>query len=94
MAATATATGATLELVTRFESNLTPLDVDAVMADMSDDVVFEHFAAEDACLGRHVGQAAVRAVWSSLEEHFPDFRFELLDVFAAGDRAACRWKMT
>ena len=49
---------------------------------------------EAVSFGRHEGQAAVRAVWVSLVEHFPGYRFEIEDVFGAGDRCACRWSMT
>jgi ketosteroid isomerase-like protein len=35
----------------------------------------------------------VRAVWQSLQEHFPGHRFETEDIFGAGDRCACRWTM-
>ena len=70
MTTTATAE-LTLALITRFENAFTPLDVDALMSDMSEDVVFEHIAPAGAGMGRHEGQAAVRAVWESLPGHFP-----------------------
>jgi ketosteroid isomerase-like protein len=83
----------TLALVTRFENAFSPLDVDALMADMTGDCVFEHIAPEGAGFGRHEGQEAVRAVWESMNTHFPGFVLEAIDIFAAGDRAACRWEM-
>jgi len=89
----ASATETTVELVTRFENTFNTYDVDALMADMTDDCVFEHVAPASVSFGRHEGQAAVRAVWESLQAHFPDYRFEIEDVFAAGDRCACRWSM-
>jgi ketosteroid isomerase-like protein len=92
MTATAS-TEATLTVVTRFENNFSPLNVDALMADMADDCVFEHVAPEAASMGRHQGQAAVRAVWESMEAHFPGFTMEIDDILAAGDKAACRWTM-
>ena len=92
---TATATGTTTaQLITRFETAFNTRDFDAIMADMTDDCVFEHIAPAEASLGRHEGQAAVRAVWESLEGHFPGYVFELDDVFGAGDRGACRWTAT
>lgn len=91
---TASATETTAELVTRFENNFNTYDVDALMADMTDDCVFEHVAPAAVGFGRHEGQAAVRAVWESLKEHFPGYRFEFQDIFGAGDHAACRWTMT
>lgn len=89
----ATAAETSVELVTRFENNFNTYDVDALMADMTDDCVFEHVAPAAVSFGRHEGQAAVRAVWESLATHFPDYRFDIEDVFGAGDRCACRWSL-
>ena len=89
-----TATETTVELVTRFENNFNTYDTDALMADMTDDCVFEHVAPASVSLGRHEGQAAVRAVWESLKEHFPGYRFDIEDIFGVGDRCACRWTVT
>ena len=88
------ATESAVDLVTRFENTFNTYDVDALMADMTEDCVFEHIAPAEVSFGRHEGQAAVRAVWVSLAEHFPGYRFEIEDVFGAGDRCACRWSMT
>jgi ketosteroid isomerase-like protein len=89
----ATAAETSVELVTRFENNFNTYDVDALMADMTDDCVFEHVAPAAVSFGRHEGQAAVRAVWESLATHFPDYRFDIEDVFGAGERCACRWSL-
>jgi ketosteroid isomerase-like protein len=88
------ATESAVDLVTRFENTFNTYDVDALMADMTEDCVFEHIAPAAVSFGRHEGQAAVRAVWVSLAEHFPGYRFEIEDVFGAGSRCACRWSMT
>jgi ketosteroid isomerase-like protein len=90
---TASATETTVELVTRFENTFNTYDVDALMADMTDDCVFEHVAPAAGSFGRHEGQAAVRTVWESLATHFPGYRFEIEDIFGAGNRCACRWSM-
>ena len=87
------ATETTVELVTRFENTFNTHDVDALMADMSEDCVFEHVAPAAVSFGRHEGQAAVRAVWESLATHFPGYRFGIEDIFGAGDRCACRWSL-
>lgn len=84
---------ATLALLTRFENNFNTRDVDALMADMTDDCVFEHVAPEAVSFGRHQGQAAVRAVWESMDHHFPGYTMDIRDLFAAGERGACRWTM-
>jgi ketosteroid isomerase-like protein len=89
----ATAAETSVDLVTRFENNFNTYDVDALMADMTDDCVFEHVAPAAVSFGRHEGQAAVRAVWESLATHFPDYRFDIEDVFGAGERCACRWSL-
>ncbi len=88
------ATDSAVDLVTRFENTFNTYDVDALMADMTEDCVFEHIAPAAVSFGRHEGREAVRAVWVSLAEHFPGYRFEIEDVFGAGDRCACRWSMT
>lgn len=82
-----------VEVITRFENGFNARDVDALMADMTDDCVFEHVAPAAVSFGRHEGQAAVRAVWESLEEHFPGFAFEIEEIFGVGDRGACRWTL-
>ena len=89
----ASATETTVQLVTRFEHTFNDYDVDALMADMTDDCVFEHVAPAGAGLGRHEGQAAVRGVWEALIADFPKYRFDIEDIFGAGDRCACRWSL-
>src|SRR5690606_162909 len=91
MITTENITRSTLDLVTRFENGFNTRDVDALMADMTDDCVFEHVAPEAVSFGRHEGAQAVRAVWESMDEHFPGYTQEIVDVFAAGDRACCRF---
>ncbi|MBA4160132.1 MAG: nuclear transport factor 2 family protein, partial [Gemmatimonadetes bacterium] len=81
----------TLALVTRFENGFNTRDVDALMADMTEDCVFEHVAPAAVSFGRHQGQAAVRAVWESMDEHFPGYTMDIVDIFASGDQACCRW---
>jgi ketosteroid isomerase-like protein len=91
MIATETIADATLALVTRFENGFNTRDLDALMADMTEDCVFEHVAPAAASFGRHEGQDAVRAVWESMDTHFPGYTQEIVDIFAAGDRCACRF---
>lgn len=81
----------TSDFITRFENRFNSRDFDAIMADMTEDCVFEHIGAEGHSFGRHEGQDAVRAVWHELEEVFPGYQFEVDDVFAAAERGACRW---
>jgi ketosteroid isomerase-like protein len=81
----------TLALVTRFENGFNTRDVDALMADMTEDCVFEHVAPEAVSFGRHEGAEVVRAVWESMDEHFPNYTQEIVDIFAADNRACCRF---
>jgi len=91
MIATETTADTTHALVTRFENGFNTRDVDALMAEMTEDCVFEHVARAAVSFGRHQGQAAVRAVWESMDTHFPGYTQEIVDIFAAGDRCTCRF---
>jgi len=65
-------------------------DVDAVMALMTDDCVFENtFPAPDGT--RYAGQSAVRAFWHAFFQASPRAQIEVEDVFVAGDRGVQRW---
>lgn len=86
-----TSSETTVAVVTRFENGFNTRDVDALMADMTEDCVFEHVAPEATSFGRHEGAEAVRAVWESMDEHFPNYTQEVVDVFASGDQACCRF---
>lgn len=88
------ATAATLETVTRFENGFNKRDLDAIMADMTEDTVFEHIAPSGSSFGRYEGADAVRAAWESMDVHFPGYDLRLVDIFAAGDRCASQWEMT
>jgi ketosteroid isomerase-like protein len=93
IASLAEATAATLATVDRFNDALNRHDVEAVMALMTDDCVFENtWPAPDG--ERHEGQVAVRAFWERLIAESPHARFELEELFAAGDRATQRWRYT
>ena len=68
-------------------------DVDAIMARMTDDCVFESTGpAPDG--QRHEGQTAVRAVWERLFGDTKDPKFTDEDTFVSGDRACVRWRFT
>jgi uncharacterized protein (TIGR02246 family) len=80
----------TLETISRFNAAFNRHDVDAVMALMTEDCVFENtMPPPDG--ERLVGQTAVRAFWERFFRESPRARFETEDVFAAGDRCAVRW---
>lgn len=80
----------TLAAVDRFNEAFNRHDVDAIMAAMTDDCVFENTRpAPDG--ERLEGADAVRAMWEALFARSPQARFETEEVFAAGDRAVVRW---
>lgn len=82
---------ATRAAVDRFNDAFNRHDVDAVMALMTDDVVFENtYPPPDG--ERHQGQAAVRAFWESFFGSTPSARFDAEEMFVAGDRAVVRWR--
>ncbi|HZS33264.1 MAG TPA: nuclear transport factor 2 family protein [Methylomirabilota bacterium] len=83
-------TAATRAAIERFSEAFGRHDVDAIMAAMTEDCVFENtWPAPDG--ERHVGQAAVRRVWERFFRETPSAVFETEEVFAAGDRGVVRW---
>ncbi|MFN8440291.1 MAG: nuclear transport factor 2 family protein [Caldilineaceae bacterium] len=86
-----TQTKDTLDVVNRFNAAFNQHNVDAVMAAMTDDCVFENtYPAPDG--ERYEGQAAVRAFWESFFASSPHAHFETEDSFASGDRCVVRWR--
>jgi ketosteroid isomerase-like protein len=79
-----------LEAVDRFNEAFNRHDVDAVMATMTDDCVFESTSPPDG--ERHEGAAAVRAAWEAFFASSPTARFDAEDVIASGDRAVMQWR--
>jgi uncharacterized protein (TIGR03086 family) len=77
----------------RFSAAFGSGDVDAIMARMTDDCVFESTGpAPDG--QRHEGQGAVRAVWEQLFGGTREAKFTDEDTFLSGDRACVRWRFT
>lgn len=82
---------ATREAVERFNDAFNAQDVDAVMALMTQDTVFESTGpAPDG--GRFEGAASVRRAWEDFFAANPGARFETEEVFTGGDRAVVRWR--
>jgi ketosteroid isomerase-like protein len=80
----------TLEAVTRFNDAFNRHDVDAIMALMTADCVFENTRpAPDGT--RIEGHDPVRAFWEQFFRNSPHARFETEDIFSAGDRCVVRW---
>lgn len=76
--------------VARFQKAFDAKDVDAIMAAMTPDCVFEDTSPPDG--RRHVGQAAVRAAWTALFAASPGAGFSTEEVLDAGDRVIVRWR--
>jgi ketosteroid isomerase-like protein len=87
------ATAATIDTVNRFNDAFNRHDVDAVMALMTDDVVFENTSPSPDG-ERYAGQAAVRGFWERFFASSPKAHFETENMFAGGDRCSVRWLYT
>jgi ketosteroid isomerase-like protein len=87
----APATSSTATAVERFNEAFNRKDVDAVMALMTDDCIFENtWPAPDG--ERHAGQAAVRAFWERFFHDSPGAVFQTEELVACGDRCFVRWR--
>ena len=83
-------TAATLEAIKRFDAAFNRHDVDAIMAAMTDDCVFEStYPPPDG--RRFEGQEAVRGAWEDLFRSSPDASFETEELFVVDDRCTVRW---
>lgn len=81
---------ATLAAVERFNAAFSRHDVDAIMAVMTEDCIFE--STRPAPDGERLeGQAAVRAYWQDFFRRSPQARFEAEESFAAADRCVVCW---
>ena len=76
--------------VARFQQAFDAKDVEAVMAAMTPDCVFEDTSPPDG--QRHVGPDAVRAAWTALFAGSPEAAFSTEEVIDAGDRVVVRWR--
>lgn len=83
----------TLDVIDRFNEAFNRHDVDAVMALMTDDVIFDSTGpAPDGDL--YEGAAAVRGFWEKFFASTPGALFDAEDVFAGADRCTVRWRFT
>lgn len=78
------------EAVDRFNEAFGRHDVEAIMAAMTTDCVFENTSPVPAGT-RYEGAAAVRAFWEDFFRASPHARFEIEDQFACGDRVVVNW---
>lgn len=83
-------TRSTIETIDRFNEAFNDHDVDAIMALMTGDCLFDDTRpAPDGT--SYSGAAAVRARWEALFTRSPSARFETEEMFACGDRCVVRW---
>lgn len=88
-----TGTGeATLTVVRRFIESVGRHDLNAILADMTDDAVYENLG-EDVDRGRHQGPEAVRAAFAAVFAAYPDCRSDTDELFADGDHCCYCWTM-
>lgn len=81
---------ATLATIQQFNAASNTHDVDAVMALMTPDCVFENtYPPPDG--ERFVGAAAVRGFWTDFFRASPHAFFTTEEAVACGDRAFVRW---
>jgi ketosteroid isomerase-like protein len=79
-----------LEVVRQFAAAWAAHDLDAALAMVSDDCVFDSTGpAPDGT--RCVGAGAIRAMWAPIFDD-PSSRFEEEEIFEAGDRVVQRWR--
>jgi steroid delta-isomerase-like uncharacterized protein len=86
-------TTTTIGAIEQFNDAFNRHDVDAVMAAMTDDCVFENTSPSPDG-ERYEGQAAVRAFWEQFFAGSPNAKFDTEDIFAADDRGVVRWRYT
>jgi ketosteroid isomerase-like protein len=84
------ASTATIAAVNRFNDAFNRHDVDAVMAAMTEDCIFENTnPPPDGA--RLVGYDSVRTYWVRFFENNPDAKFDAEETIAAGERCVVRW---
>lgn len=83
---------ATAAAVARFDAAFARGDVDAVLAAMTDDCVFESTAPPDGA--RYEGPAAVRGAWEEFFASAHGSRFDTEEQIVCGDRLVARWRYT
>ncbi len=78
-------------VVERFNEAINRHDVEAALAEMTDDCLFENTRpVPDG--ERIVGRDAQRAFWTSFFERSPNAHFTTEEIVAAGDRVIVRWR--
>lgn len=84
----------TVETLERFADAWNDHDIDAIMALMTEDCVFEASAGPDVAGTRYVGSDAVRAGFVEVFATFPDAQWGGACHFVCGDRGVSEWTFT
>lgn len=87
-----TAEQQTTDLIDQFNIAFNSHDVEAIMALMTDDVIFDNTVPPDG--RKYIGQAQVAGFWNELFSSSPGAWFDAEDIFASGDRCTVMWKFT
>jgi steroid delta-isomerase-like uncharacterized protein len=83
-----------LRLLERFADAWNRHDLDALMAMMTDDCVFDASAGSQAEGQRSEGQPAVRAAYAAVFDTFPDAHWAGARHFIAANRGVSEWTFT
>jgi ketosteroid isomerase-like protein len=83
-------TATTIKVVEELEEALNRRDVDAFMALITDDCVFENTSPPPDG-GRYEGQSAIRTFLEDFFHATPSIDFRTEDLFASGNRCVVRW---
>ena len=85
---------ANLQLLVAFAEAWNRHDLDALMACMTDDCVFEASAGPAVCGTRYAGRDQVRAGFADVFRTFPDAQWRGARHFVCGDRGVSEWTFT
>jgi len=92
--AIATANEVTLEFLEAFGAAWNRHDVDAIMASMADDCVFDITAGPEVFGKRYEGRERVRQAVARVFSIWPDAHFGNARHFVCGDRGVSEWIFT
>lgn len=84
----------TVQMLQEFADAWNRHDIDALMAFITDDCVFEASAGPDVCGTRYVGHDAVRSGFADVWGTFPDAHWGGARHFVAGERGVSEWTFT
>lgn len=86
--------GVTTEILQAFAEAWNRHDIDALMAFMAEDCVFEASAGSDVFGTRYVGRDSVRAGFAEVWATYPDAQWSNARHFVHEDRGVSEWTFT